>query len=120
MGPGTTQSVPLSSFSLIRFVSRPSKVNLGTVYNATLPKNLAPGQYLVRHEIIALHLANQKGMAEFYPSCQQINVGGNGNGVPSKDQLLSFPGAYSDDDPGIFTPGVRSYSRLPIDPSSDL
>jgi hypothetical protein len=60
-----------------------------------------------------------EGKAEFYPSCQQINVGGNGTGAPTPDELLSFPGAYSDDDPGIFTPDVcRSYQS--IDPSSDL
>ena len=81
------------------------KVN-GAVANATLPQNLAPGEYLVRHEIIALHLATEKGKAEFYPSCQQIKVGGNGTGVPTQDELLSFPGAYSDDDPGIYTPNV--------------
>jgi len=78
----------------------------GAVFKAKLPDNLAPGQYLVRHEIIALHLANEKGGAEFYPSCQQIKVGGNGSGVPSQDQLLTFPGSYSEDDPGIFTPGL--------------
>jgi len=79
----------------------------GSVYSTNLPDNLAPGQYLVRHEIIALHLANEKGKAEFYPSCQQIKVGGNGTGVPTDDELLSFPGTYSDDDPGIYTPNVR-------------
>jgi len=46
------------------------------------------------------------GKAEFYPSCQQINVGGSGTGVPSNDQLVSFPGAYSDNDPGIYTPNI--------------
>ena len=78
----------------------------GNVYSTNLPDNLAPGEYLVRHEIIALHLATTKGKAEFYPSCQQIKVGGNGTGVPTQDELLSFPGAYSDDDPGIYTPNV--------------
>jgi hypothetical protein len=78
----------------------------GNVYSTNLPENLAPGEYLVRHEIIALHLATEKGKAEFYPSCQQIKVGGSGTGVPSQDQLVLFPGAYSDDDPGIFDPQV--------------
>jgi len=78
----------------------------GNTYSTNLPDNLAPGQYLVRHEIIALHLATQMDKAEFYPSCQQINVGGTGTGVPSQDQLLSFPGAYSDSDPGIYTPNI--------------
>ena len=96
----------LSLFSPCAWSHAPYTVD-GNVYTTNLPKNLAPGEYLVRHEIIALHLATQKGKAEFYPSCQQIKVGGSGTGVPSQDELLSFPGAYSDDDPGIFTPNVR-------------
>ncbi|KAL0959141.1 hypothetical protein HGRIS_014428 [Hohenbuehelia grisea] len=69
----------------------------------TLP-SVKPGNYLLRHEIIALHLATQKGGAEFYPSCTQVRVGGNGAGVPKDNELVSLPGAYTDDDPGIFYP----------------
>ncbi|TFK98989.1 glycosyl hydrolase family 61-domain-containing protein [Pterulicium gracile] len=69
--------------------------------NVTLPGNIQPGNYLIRHEIIALHLGEQKGGAEFYPSCAQLEVGGNGNGKPSEDELVTFPGGYSDDDPGV-------------------
>lgn len=68
---------------------------------AKLPANLAPGNYLVRHEIIALHLASGFQGAEFYPSCTQIRVSGNGNGRPNNNELVSFPGAYSDNDAGI-------------------
>lgn len=78
----------------------------GGTYSMTLPSNLAAGEYLVRHEIIALHLATEEGGAEFYPSCSQITVGGNESGVPSDDDLVSLPGAYSDADPGIFDPDV--------------
>ncbi|KAL0959216.1 hypothetical protein HGRIS_014495 [Hohenbuehelia grisea] len=67
---------------------------------AALPADLAPGNYLIRHEIIALHLASQ-GKAEFYPSCIQIKVGGNGKGGPSPNELISLPGGYSDNDAGI-------------------
>ncbi|KAI0257862.1 glycosyl hydrolase family 61-domain-containing protein [Gloeopeniophorella convolvens] len=70
----------------------------------TLPTQLSPGDYLVRHEIIALHLAQSQGGAEFYPSCTQIRVGGSQSGTP--DQTASFPGAYSDNDPGIFVPNI--------------
>lgn len=73
----------------------------GKTYTTTVPANLKSGQYLVRHEIIALHLADTKGGAEFYPSCSQLNVQGSGTGVPSASDLVSFPGAYSDTDPGI-------------------
>ncbi|KAJ6551904.1 glycosyl hydrolase family 61-domain-containing protein [Mycena capillaripes] len=74
--------------------------------NVTLPANIAPGAYLIRHEIIALHLATVKGGAEFYPSCSQIRVGGSGTGVPKDSELVSLPGAYSDTDPGILVPDV--------------
>ncbi|KAF8882002.1 glycosyl hydrolase family 61-domain-containing protein [Infundibulicybe gibba] len=67
----------------------------------TLPSNIAPGNYLIRHEIIALHIATSPGGAEFYASCTQLKVGGNQNGVPTASELVSFPGAYSDTDPGI-------------------
>jgi len=71
----------------------------GNSLTVPLPSDIKPGDYLVRHEIIALHLASE-GKAEFYPSCTQVRVSGNGNGVPS--QTVSFPGGYSDSDPGIF------------------
>ncbi|KAJ8514548.1 hypothetical protein ONZ45_g7926 [Pleurotus djamor] len=69
-----------------------------------IPDNIAPGNYLIRHEIIALHLGTSRGGAEFYPSCTQLKVGGNGTGKPKASELVSFPGAYRDDDPGIFFP----------------
>ncbi|KAJ7038370.1 glycoside hydrolase family 61 protein [Mycena alexandri] len=78
----------------------------GAVANVTLPSNIAPGAYLIRHEIIALHLADQKGGAEFYPSCSQIRIGGSGTGAPTASELVKLPGAYSDTDPGIFVPDV--------------
>ena len=116
----SSKSVSPSHPSYIHLCSCPYKVN-GATFSTSLPKNLASGQYLVRHEIIALHLATTEGKAEFYPSCQQINVGGSETGVPSQDELLSFPGAYSDTDPGIFTPNVRySHRSIPTDHPSDL
>ncbi|KAJ7062206.1 glycoside hydrolase family 61 protein [Mycena amicta] len=78
----------------------------GIPANVTLPSTLAPGNYLIRHEIIALHLATEKGGAEFYPSCTQLRVGGSGTGAPTADELVELPGAYSDTDPGIFVPDV--------------
>lgn len=54
---------------------------------------------MLRHEIIALHLAEAPGGAEFYPSCSQILIKGSGTGTP--DETVSFPGAYSDTDKGI-------------------
>ena len=61
---------------------------------------------MIRHEIIALHLATTFGKAEFYPSCSQIKVGGSETGVPNPDEYVTFPGGYDDDDPGIYDPDV--------------
>ena len=77
----------------------------GKSYTVTLPTEIAPGDYLIRHEIIALQRAATLGLAEFYPSCTQVRVGGSGTGVGSP--TVHFPGAYKEDDPGLYTPDVR-------------
>ena len=65
---------------------------------------------LTSTQIIALHVATAVGGAEFYPSCVQIRVGGDGTGVPDASQEVSFPGGYKDTDPGIFYPDVSTDS----------
>ncbi len=70
-------------------------------YTFTIPSCLAPGFYLVRHEIIALHSAWAQGEAQFYPSCHQLRVSGPGSLVPAGPELVSFPGAYRAEEAGI-------------------
>uniref|UniRef100_A0A8H7Y615 AA9 family lytic polysaccharide monooxygenase n=1 Tax=Psilocybe cubensis TaxID=181762 RepID=A0A8H7Y615_PSICU len=67
-------------------------------FTFTVPKDIAPGNYLVRAEVIALHVASSVGGAQFYMSCYQINVSGSGSAKPP---TVKFPGAYSATDPGI-------------------
>uniref|UniRef100_A0A8H7XL18 AA9 family lytic polysaccharide monooxygenase n=1 Tax=Psilocybe cubensis TaxID=181762 RepID=A0A8H7XL18_PSICU len=67
-------------------------------FTFTVPRDIAPGNYLVRAEVIALHVASQPGGAQFYVSCYQINVSGSGSAKPP---TVKFPGAYSANDPGI-------------------
>lgn len=76
----------------------------GDSVTVSIPQDISPGDYLIRHEIIALHLATSVGGAEFYPSCTQVRVGGSGTGQPQSTVL--FPGAYSDTDPGIYAPDI--------------
>ncbi|KAF6756182.1 glycosyl hydrolase family 61-domain-containing protein [Ephemerocybe angulata] len=71
-----------------------------------IPSNVAPGNYLIRHEIIGLHIATTEGGAEFYPSCAHLKIEGSGTGVPSEKDLVSFPGGYGDKDAGILVPDV--------------
>jgi hypothetical protein len=65
----------------------------------TIPKSLPDGEYLLRVEHIALHMASQQNGAQFYLACSQIKITGGGSGSPGP--LVSFPGAYSGSDPGI-------------------
>ncbi|CAA7263309.1 unnamed protein product [Cyclocybe aegerita] len=70
----------------------------GFRYDIKIPKNIAPGDYLLRHENLALHGASNIGGAQFYPVCIQLTVTGGGSLNPSG---LGFPGAYRATDPGI-------------------
>lgn len=49
---------------------------------ATVPASLAPGDYLVRAEAIALHSASAVGGAQFYMTCYQVTVTGSGTASP--------------------------------------
>ncbi|ORY70902.1 endoglucanase IV precursor [Pseudomassariella vexata] len=71
--------------------------NAGVSY--TIPSCLSAGNYLVRHEIIALHAAYSYPGAQFYPGCHQLKVTGGGSTTPS--DLVAFPGAYKGSDAGI-------------------
>jgi cellulase len=63
-----------------------------------LPAELAPGDYLLRAEAIALHSAGGLNGAQPYVSCYQISVSGSGSLAP---EGVEFPGAYDPSDPGL-------------------
>ncbi|ORY67496.1 family 61 putative glycoside hydrolase [Pseudomassariella vexata] len=67
-------------------------------YSSQIPKNIKPGKYLIRHELLALHQANTP---QFYPECAQIEVTGSGTAVPSGAFLTSIPGYAAQSDPGV-------------------
>ena len=52
-------------------------------WTASIPKDIAPGQYVLRHEIIALHSAGNPDGAQNYPQCVNIDVTGFGSATPS-------------------------------------
>ncbi|KAJ2933532.1 hypothetical protein H1R20_g3553, partial [Candolleomyces eurysporus] len=57
------------------------------------------GEYLIRHELIAIH-AYWTG-PQFYVECAQLKVVGGGGKLPLDEYLVSFPGAYKASDPGF-------------------
>jgi hypothetical protein len=71
-----------------------------------IPAGIQNGHYILRHEIVALHLADKKGGAEFYTSCIQVNVKGGSSAKVSTTPTVKFPGGYSASEAGIFTPNV--------------
>ncbi|RPA88116.1 glycoside hydrolase [Ascobolus immersus RN42] len=69
-------------------------------YNFKLPASLAPGNYIVRHELIALHAAWTYPGIQVYPSCFQITVTGSGSATGPAEKV-AFPGAYTGSSPGM-------------------
>ncbi|KAJ0295987.1 hypothetical protein COL516b_012045 [Colletotrichum fioriniae] len=72
----------------------------------TIPTSLKPGNYVLRHEIIALHSAGQENGAQNYPQCLNIEVTGSGSDLPAgtKGEAL-----YKADDAGIL---ISIYNSL--------
>ncbi|KAL2829515.1 glycosyl hydrolase family 61-domain-containing protein [Aspergillus cavernicola] len=60
----------------------------GASWDITIPADLKAGNYVLRHEIIALH-----GAPQFYPQCVNLKVTGSGTSTPSG------------------TPGMQLYSK---------
>ncbi|KAI5857459.1 lytic polysaccharide monooxygenase [Durotheca rogersii] len=71
-----------------------------------IPADLAPGDYLLRAEALALHAAGQSGGGQFYITCFQLTITGSGSAKPAG---VSLPGAYKASDAGIL---VNIHSSL--------
>ena len=84
----------------------------GFSWDVTIPANLAPGSYVLRHEIIALHSAGQQNCAQAYPQCINIEVTGGGSATPNGGEpATSF---YTPTDPGILFNLYEDFSSYPI------
>ncbi|KAJ6531698.1 glycosyl hydrolase family 61-domain-containing protein [Mycena sp. CBHHK59/15] len=73
-----------------------------------IPAQTPSGQYLIRIEHIALHVATTFGGAQFYIACGQVQVTNGGAGTPGP--LVAFPGAYTGNEPGIL---INIYWPIP-------
>jgi cellulase len=63
-----------------------------------IPPTIAPGNYILRHEIIALHVASQPNGAQNYPFCFNLTISSSGTDKPAGELATSFCKAT---DPGI-------------------
>jgi len=76
----------------------------------TIPAALKPGLYLIRHEILSIHVANKP---QFYPECAHLNVTGDGSALPPSSFYKKFPGAYALD-------GKIRGTQSPLRASADI
>ncbi|PNS14439.1 hypothetical protein CAC42_3725 [Sphaceloma murrayae] len=74
--------------------------------SVTIPSNIAPGEYVLRHELLALHSAGSTGGAQFYPICISINVSGSGTANPAG---VAGSALYKATDPGVT---ISIYGKL--------
>jgi hypothetical protein len=63
-----------------------------TPFVLTIPPTLQKGNYLLRHEVIAIH--NTPSQIQLYMECAQVEVLGGGTSFPTDEYLVKFPGAY--------------------------
>ncbi|KAF7550845.1 hypothetical protein G7Z17_g5445 [Cylindrodendrum hubeiense] len=71
----------------------------GYSWNVRIPENIASGNYVLRHEIIALHNAIEKYGAQNYPQCFNLKITGGGSDEP--EGVLGTE-LYDAEDPGIY------------------
>ena len=80
-------------------------------WEITIPSDLKAGNYVLRHEIIALHSAYSEDGAQNYPQCVNIQVTGSGTSLP--DGTLG-EALYTEDDDSIVFNIYDSFSTYAI------
>ncbi|ROT39600.1 glycoside hydrolase [Sodiomyces alkalinus F11] len=83
----------------------------GNSWTVQIPSNLAPGGYVLRHEIIALHSGGQPNGAQSYPQCINLEVTGSGSATPNGVPATSF---YTANDPGIVFNLYQNFDSYPM------
>ncbi|MCJ1386058.1 hypothetical protein MMC17_009183 [Xylographa soralifera] len=68
-------------------------------WTVTIPATISPGSYVLRHEIIALHSAENANGAQNYPQCVNLKVTGTGTDGLSSGTLGTS--LYTPTDPGV-------------------
>ena len=78
----------------------------GNSWMVEIPSSIAPGNYVLRHELIALHGAGSEDGAQNYPQCFNLQVTGSGTDQPSGVLGTKL---YSPTDAGVL---VNIYASL--------
>ena len=84
----------------------------GFTWDVQIPASLAPGGYVLRHEIIALHGAGSANGAQAYPQCINLEVTGSGSSTPSGG--VAGTSLYTATDPGILFNLYTNFDSYPV------
>ncbi|KAI3397026.1 hypothetical protein diail_11261 [Diaporthe ilicicola] len=86
-------------------------ISNGLSWEITIPEGTPAGNYVLRHEIIALHSANQANGAQNYPQCVNIQVTGGSGSFPegTKGEAL-----YTADADGILFNIYQDFTSYPM------
>ncbi|KAF6800151.1 glycoside hydrolase family 61 protein [Colletotrichum sojae] len=89
----------------------------GNAWLVRIPPNIAPGHYVLRHDIIALHGGQQPNGAQSYPQCINLEITGSGTDTPE-----GVPGTalYGANDPGILYNIYRDFLNDYIVPGGPI
>lgn len=80
-------------------------------WKVTVPPTLMTGNYVIRHEVIALHTAGATNGAQNYPFCFNLAVTRTGSVAPSSISTETF---YTPSDPGILVNIYQTFSTYII------
>ncbi|KAL9056196.1 MAG: hypothetical protein Q9162_003075 [Coniocarpon cinnabarinum] len=83
----------------------------GNRWTFTVPASIAPGNYVMRHEIIALHSAENANGAQNYPQCVNLQITGTGTAKPAG---VAGEALYKSTDPGILFNPYTQVNSYPI------
>jgi cellulase len=78
-------------------------INNNNSWVVEIPPTLAKGNYVLRHEIIALHSASSVNGVQNYVQCVNLAVSGTGTANPAGVKATTF---YTPTDPGILYTGL--------------
>ncbi|KAI0883087.1 carbohydrate-binding module family 1 protein [Annulohypoxylon maeteangense] len=83
-------------------------ISNGLTWMVQIPANIKAGNYVLRHETIALHSAGSTNGAQAYPQCFNLQITGDGTDSPAGTLGTKL---YTPQDPGIliniYTTGIK-------------
>ncbi|KAL4943177.1 glycosyl hydrolase family 61-domain-containing protein [Aspergillus oleicola] len=113
----TLEWVKISESGLIDGSSSPGTwasdnlISNNNSWTVTIPSSIASGNYVLRHEIIALHSAGSEDGAQNYPQCVNLEVTGGGSDSPSGTLGTAL---YTPTDDGILFNIYTTLDSYPI------